>query len=162
MRKTRRLKSQVHLGALFCAGISALVVAQEQPPVGSADAASRGRDGAEITMVGCLMRTDTSAWRPGPGTAHESGNERKPQLAFVLKSAADSPEAVKGSRREIGLRVEGMKIDEHVKHIVEVKGRLGDGSTTDDGKSSLRTLSEGGNPLQVKSIRTLKANCEET
>lgn len=77
-------------------------------------------------MVGCLMRTDTSAWRPGPAARAEAGSSRRSSSGFGLKNAAESLDAARGSQLEILLRTEGVKMDAHVKHLVEVKSRFAD------------------------------------
>ncbi len=90
MKTAARAKACTAMVVLACCG--AIASAQstpsrssQQPTATTGTAAKEGADPGnqdELTVIGCLMRTDTSAWGPGTSGFTERGG---PRPRFVLK-----------------------------------------------------------------------------
>lgn len=178
-KKTKKMYRSAQLWLI--AGLTGpALLAQQSAPV---DTARKTGQPQEVTIVGCLVRTDRSAWRPGTTGSTDPGKSPKSASGLVVKKAATSPEASRHSEREVRLKVEGVDVDEHVGHQVEVKGTFPVGadptssastapattsqsggagassSATGTTSTSLPRLSERDNELRVTAIRTLDAAC---
>jgi hypothetical protein len=145
---------------------------------------STAQDASDVTVIGCLMRVDTSG--RGPGTYHDrSSSQLPPSSGFVLKDAAiaTAPTGTSGavatkSEREFRLLKTDVPLKKFAGQQVEVKGRLGSGGGSPDaapegtptatkgsGSGSAAdsraagTSGRGYNMLQVTSVRALSPAC---
>ena len=157
--------------ALFVLCLANAPVATQQPQPAQAPAAPA--TAAEVTIVGCLVRTDSSAHRPGTSYSSTNGKGGSPALAnggagsglalkdaaVVTKHEAASTPAEEKAAGHAGLQefraLSGEakpKLDEHVGTEVEVQGRL-------LGADASR-LNIGGNAISIERIQTIRKNCE--
>jgi hypothetical protein len=145
---------------------------QTSPP----PAATTGSDG-DVAIVGCLMRTDTSANRPGSSYSSTNGVREDPAVAvggagsgFVLKDAAiqrtaspsasseKASETHRAGLQEFRVIEAGGKLDlrAHVNTQVEVRGRL---VPAGDGAHPGPRLNIGANAVSATEIRTVAKAC---
>jgi hypothetical protein len=146
------------------------------------------QDATDVTMIGCLMRVDTSGW--GPGTPHQeqsSPSRLPPSSGFVLKDAAmaTAPTGTSGgiatkSEREYRLLKTDVPLEKFAGQQVEVKGRLGPagrspdtasgaapkatrgtggGAAADSQRQAVSTSGGDHNMLQITSVRALSTSC---
>jgi hypothetical protein len=138
--------------ATGAAAIAINLHAQQGPDTQSAASTAK-----EVTLIGCLVRTDTSARRPGTtGSTPPGESERQANAGFALKHAAAAAKPAAGavdthSSAEVSVAATG-KVDlaAHVNHQVEIKGHMGKGSAQRTGDTD----------FQVTSIRTVSENCQ--
>jgi hypothetical protein len=144
------------------------------------------RTPTELTVIGCIMRIDTSALRPGTTDTGETRSAQKgTPSGFVLKDAAvataststKGPVATK-SEREFQLVKTDVPFEKFAGHQVEAKGRLGSGDASRDAGSGGSSAAAGGssasgdrqgqlpetagsyqNVLHVTSLRSLSGTC---
>jgi hypothetical protein len=123
---------------------------------------------ADVTVVGCLVRTEKSGGKPG-SSATGPGERSESSVGLVLKEAVvwtdEAPP--KGpmttrSDREFGLRnPRNGDVKVHAGHQVEVKGRLR--RTVDvapNGKiEQSPPPAAGGHVIEIASVRSLSDNC---
>jgi hypothetical protein len=160
---------------------------QTAPTRPAATAAPATRDG-DVVIVGCLMRTDRSANRPGTSYSSTNGEGRGPALAnggagsgFVLKDAAvathaepasatpGAAHAARGGFQEFRVIAPNdanakLNLAEHVNTQVEVRGRLvvpeaPDSAAGGAGAVAGPRLNIGANAVTVTAIRTLAPTC---
>lgn len=122
---------------------------------------------SEVSIVGCLVRKDTSALRPGTsGTTPPVSGPSHTRLGFVLKEAAiwkgtspPSGQVNTHSDREFGLTTDkDVKLDEHANHQVEIKGWLVSSKDPEHQALPLPPTHDG-NVIQIVSIRSLSDEC---
>ena len=114
-------------GLCFAAGFVLSTRAPRQGPAYQADGGS-----AELTMIGCLVRIDTGAWRPGTTDTVPAGPGRRTSSSgYALKDAAVASIAPNAagpidtrSGREFGVQKGEVKVDRFAGHQVEITGRL--------------------------------------
>src|SRR3954453_7642274 len=111
---------------------------------GGAHQQPEAANSTEVTVIGCLMPLDDSAWRPGTS----AGADRSATLSsagFALKDAAivspssgASGEVSKRSEREFHLAKTKVQLQKFSGQQIEVKARLGsgDGTGTSSGDSA--------------------------
>lgn len=137
-----------------------------------------------LTIVGCLMKVDRTAHRPGPSYSSTDGKGHNPALAlggagsgFVLKDAyvvpaaapaADSADSSGPSHRKgfqefrVITADRNLKFADHVKTQVEVHGWL---PKPEDPPQPAKPREEprlniGGNAVTVTAIKTIAQDCE--
>jgi hypothetical protein len=122
---------------------------------------------SEVSIVGCLVRKDTSALRPGTsGTTPPVSGAVQTTLGFVLKEAAiwkgtspPSGQVSTHSDREFGLTTnKDVGLDEHANHQVEIRGWLVSASDPEHEVLPLPPTHDG-NVIQIVSIRSLSDEC---
>jgi hypothetical protein len=144
--------------------IAVVFVAAETPGAQQSPPAS-GEQQRDITAVGCVVELDRSGWRPSTSGNTPPGGSVNSRPRYGLKDATVSEpgkESQTNPEREFALRGDDATIGKHAGHQVEVKGHLVRNDQTDSDKTGsqrLHTLSEGGNDLQVTSIRSTKDRC---
>jgi len=127
------------------------------PPVGE----------SEVSVVGCLLRADTSAWRAGTsGTTSAIPAPSPSTLGFVLKEAtiwtaaqAPSGPVTTRSDREFGLTSDkNVRLRRYSNQQVEIKGWL---VSSRDPSNTVFPLppSHDGNIIKIDSVRTLSEEC---
>jgi hypothetical protein len=107
-------------------------------------------ESAEVTFVGCLVRIDTGAWRPGTTDTVPAGSGRSTlSSGYALKDAAVASIAPNAagpidtrSGREFGVQKGDVKVDRFAGHQVEIKGRL-TGSIESPGRDTLAAVEVG-------------------
>jgi hypothetical protein len=130
-------------GLIFTAGL----VPSASPQKNQETPAEQTAQPAEVTLVGCLMRIDTSAWRPGTSDTTPAGSGRTDvSSGFALKDAAiaSSADQTRGpidtrSAREFSVAKGEVKVDGFAGHQVEVKGHVSGGSIA---VTAVRSLSD--------------------
>jgi hypothetical protein len=137
-----------------------------QPP--AEDQANRQpASGSEVSVVGCLVRTDTSARRPGTsGTTLPAPAAYPTRLGFALKEAivwtgapiSTGPVETR-STREFGLTTnKDIRLGHHANHQVEIRGWLVSSRDPDHDVLPLPP-SHDGNFIRIDSVRTLSDHC---
>jgi len=175
-------------GVAMCVGFALIPLAARQQtaqtPAPAAAAAQTGE--GDLTIVGCLMRTDRSANRPGTSFSSTNGAGSGPAIAnggagsgFVLKDAAiathaepatataGAAHAASGGFQEFRLITTDntLNLAGHVNTHVEVRGRLVVPGTRDSAASGAAPRAEGprlnigANAVTVTAIRTLAPDC---
>jgi hypothetical protein len=137
--------------------------AQPQPAVPSSD----------VTLTGCLMPTDTGMRRPattGATSPGERGELAKPTSGYVLKDAtivtntteAGDKKGTSGSALEYRLSPADrtVKLDDHLRHEVEIRGHLVNPEQATDPKKGLTPdRADTAHTVTVTSVRTLARTC---
>jgi hypothetical protein len=173
------VRSLVAAGLLLCCSRAVAQGAAAQQP----GAAPLKR--TEVRVIGCLVRVENGAWRPGAFVSGASKSAQTlPPSGFVLKDAAlatapagsSGPVATK-SEREFQLVKTDVPLKDFAGQQVEVKGRLASGggshgpadlsptstgtgaSSSDQQSQAAETAGSYQNVLQVTSLRSLSASC---
>ena len=129
---------------------------QTQPPPAPFSMASKN-----ITVTGCLQRSDTAA--ATTGTTGTSGS-RSDDTKFVLKNASMGTTGTTGTAgaasagvSEYRLDTDDAKLTPHVGHKVEITGSLDQASSTaPSGAASARPMSP---KLKVDAVKMIAATC---
>ena len=155
--------------ALVIVAAASMVVAV-RAQYGSAQqaAAPQGSQEQEVVLVGCLVRIDTSARRPGTTGSTPPGKPVRPansgfglkDVAVASKEGATGPVATR-SEQEVALaKSDKVDLAAHLNRQVEIKGRTGPGASPADGRQSGNVSSSGGDSdFHVTSIRTISDTC---
>jgi hypothetical protein len=131
-----------------------------------------------VAIVGCLMRTDTSANRPGSSYSSTNGSRKAPALAnggagsgYVLKDAAIAHAASPATAQDAetagahlaGLQdfrviaaVDNLDLGAHVNAQVEIRGHL---PASSGGGHPEPRLNIGANAISATAIRTVAKGC---
>ena len=135
-----------------------------QPPTQSNDSATP--DGMAVT--GCLVRLDTSAWRPGTSDAIPAGHRGQPvSSGYALKEAVEStgaepatgPVATR-SDREFGIAKGDVSVGGFAGHQVVINGRLTSIVPGSAAAADRTHLPPGHNAMiDVTAIRSISASC---
>jgi hypothetical protein len=138
------------------------------PQSGSSPQAS-----TDVTVIGCVVRLDDSARRPGTTSGAGAASSRSPASSgFALKDAAimSAPEGAKGavatrSEREFRLLKTDVKLEKFAGKQVELKAQLvadgpsGEKPAAHGAASAGRNGSSDGNSLRVTAVRALGDTC---
>jgi hypothetical protein len=157
---------------------SVAVALRAQTGSGPQGVPAQGPQGEEVVLVGCLVRIDTSARRPGTtGSTPPGKSVRAAASGFALKDAAVAKEGATGpvatkSEQEVAIaKSDKVDLAAHVNRQVEVKGRLGgqasDGRGGPAGASATAAGGQSGSSsptardadFHVTSIRTISDTC---
>jgi hypothetical protein len=142
---------------------SAATEASQQPQSPEPSAAAHATP-REILVVGCLVRLDDSARRPGFGEGTRSDVPGQPESSgFALKDAAEIKEPVTTSgpirtksEREFRLVKADVAFADHVAHQVEIKGRLLTPGGSPDQAAPAPTHS---NMIEATAVRSISSTC---
>ena len=139
-------------------------LAQQPQTAAPAKAAS---DGTEMTVVGCLVRLDTSAWRPGTSDQIPAGHRGQLSSAgYALKDAAESTGAAPEtgpidtrSDREFGIAKGSVSVERFAGHQVVITGRPM--TTASNGEVPAAENQPPGHDLMidVTAIRSISDEC---
>jgi hypothetical protein len=126
----------------------------------SAQSAPAQEDAAEVIVIGCLVRLDNTALRPGPGTtsAARRDSQNPPSSGFALKDAAIVPRPTSAtgsvatrSEREFRLVKTELDLQKFAGQQVEVKARVvGDSLHAADTASAKTGPDERGQPAEQR------------
>lgn len=146
--RSRRLVLAVAMAAPTVMALHAHQSPATQPPASTPK---------EVMLIGCLVRTDTSALRPGTtGSTPPGETEQQANAGFALKQAAPAAKPATGavdthSSAEVSIAAAAnVDLAPHVDHQVEVKGHMGKGAAHRTGDTD----------FQVTSIRTISETCQ--
>lgn len=138
-----------------------LAAQQAQAPANAAPTAT------EMTVIGCLVRLDTSAWRPGTSDQMPASHPGQPASAgYALKDAAESTGAAPEtgpvdtrSDREFGIVKGSVNVEGFAGHQVVIKGRPT--STASPGAAPAAARQPPGHDLMidVTAIRSISDAC---
>ena len=159
MRRARKLFA---IAALLSG--TALSASQDQLPPPNAAAKA-----AEITVVGCLVRLDTSAWRPGTTDPVPAGHPGQPvSSGYAVKNAAvvssdrapaTGPVSTR-SDREFGIVKGDVNVAGFAGHQVEITGRLTSTAPAGDSSTDATRVSPGQDVLiDVSAVRSISDDC---
>jgi hypothetical protein len=142
--------------------------ALSQPPLSAQPAAAPDQSNSaradDVTVIGCLVRLDTSALRPGTSDPIPSGHPGQPVSAgYALKEAiATAAEPERGpvatrSDREFGIAKGDVSVDRFAGHQVVIKGRL----ISTGGDAVDKALPVPGHDvlIDVTSVRSISDSC---
>ena len=125
-------------------------------------------ENAELTLIGCLVRLDRSAWRPGTSDTIPAGHRGQPAssgyaLKEALVSTGDEPKTgpvATRSDREFGIAKGDVSVSRFAGHQVVIKGRLTSTATATDPAINAKPASPGHDAMiNVTAIRTLSESC---
>jgi hypothetical protein len=153
-------------GAVFAVATLAqplLSAQQAQPRAQAADSST----GAEVTVIGCLVRLDTSARRPGtsdripsgrPGQPASSGYALKDALVSTGEEPATGPVATR-SDREFGLAKGDVDVERFAGHQVVIKGRLPGTAANERSADASHPTPSHDAMIEVRAVRSISASC---
>lgn len=137
---------------------------QQTQPGEKANAQSMTTD--EVTLIGCLVRLDTSAWRAGTTDPIPAGHAGQlPSSGYALKDAIqptgpvpESGPVQTRSEREFGLAKGDVSVDRFAGHQVVIKGRLA--STPNSQPPADASPTPGHDSMiEVIDVRSLSPSC---
>lgn len=123
----------------------------------------------DVTLKGCLMPTDTGMRRPattGASSPGERGELAKPTSGYVLKDATIVTSTTDKNAPSTSLEYRlspadrNVKLDDHLRHEVEIRGRLVNPEQAKDPKEGLTPdRADTAHTVTVTSVRTLARKC---
>jgi hypothetical protein len=156
------------IGALFIVAAALTpppVAAQQGGRPAQADASSTA---SETTLIGCVVRLDTSARRPGTSDPIPAGHPGQPASSgFALKDAIVSTgeEPARGpietrSEREFGIARGKVSVERSAGQQVLIKGRLTSTARSGDASADAKPAVPGHNAMiDVTAVRSLSDTC---
>jgi hypothetical protein len=154
----------------------AIIIAGEMPQKPGEASNSHSADAPKLTVVGCLVRTDTSAWRSGTSGNTPAASSEKVSSGFSLKDALEWTDAKPPtgpvrtrSEREFEVVSEGdIDLGDHQDRQVVIKGtfiggmRVPTAAVGTSGSTDARIdrpYAPEGRVLRVESIQSLSDTC---
>ena len=174
MRATHAIGSHAAAVVMLCWTVIGSAQSQQQGTTGKPGDPS---DNPEITVIGCLLRTDRSAWRPGTSNHTAPGESPKGKSGLVLKDAAvwtgpapTGPVVIRSEREFSLIHDKNVKLEKSVGRQVEIKGKLLADATGTTGRQTGQPSGRGSgenaatppprvNVLQVTALRPISDDC---
>ena len=138
--------------------------AKDKAPAGAAAQAKND----EVTVIGCVVQLDRSAWRPGTSDSIPAGHPGQPAssgyaLKDALVSTGDEPKSgpvATRSDREFGIAKGDVSVERFAGHQVVIKGRLTSTAKASEPASDPKRPSPGHDAMiEVTAVRTLSDSC---